>query len=167
METSSCNISMERQYFTATDLGSHFHFSCQLALWNTFHQTRGDKSNGQTFSSRTKATFSRGRTWENNLVKRLDEQGLVLKRSSKESLRSQIEKDPRDHFYIIGASFKDENLFREQYRALGVSPILFGTFKPDFIEIWKRVEGDRIVFEWHVIDAKSTKSVKVVPIPNS
>ena len=160
METSSCILPMERQYFTASDLGSHFHFSCQLALWKTFHQKPSEKGN-QFYSSRNRATFSRGHTWEKLIVTRLDELGLILKRSNKESLQSQLENDPRDHVYIIGSSFKDDKLFADQYLARGVEPVSFGTFKPDFIEIWKRVEGDRVVFDWHVIDAKSCKSVKV------
>lgn len=152
---------MERQYFTATDLGSYFHFSCQLALWNTFHQKQGQKPNGQVHSARTKATFSRGRTWENRIVKRLDDLGLILKRVNFQSLQTQVENDPRDHFFVIGASFKDDELFKQEYLARGVSPVSFGTFKPDFIEIWKRPDGDKVLFEYHVIDAKSSKSVKV------
>lgn len=152
---------MERQYFTATDLGSHFHFSCQLALWKTFHQKRGDKSHAQVPSSRTRATFSRGRTFENSIIKRLNELGLVLKFSNKQSLESQIANDPRDHLYVIGSSFKDDALFRDQYLTRGVAPVSFGTFKPDFIEVWKRIVDGKLIFEWHVIDAKSTKSVKV------
>jgi len=152
---------MERQYFTATDLGSHFHLSCQLALWKTFHQKPGDKSRGQVHSLRTKATFSRGQKFEKSIIKRLDELGLVLKFSSKQSLESQIANDPRDHLYVIGSSFKDDALFRDEYHARGVPPVSFGRFKPDFIEIWKRPVNGKLIFEWHVIDAKSSKSVKV------
>lgn len=162
---------MERQYFTATDLGSHFHYSCQLALWKTFHQKLGEKIPGQVHSARTRATFSRGYSFENSIIKRLDELGLVLKFSKKESLEAQVANDPRDHLYVIGSSFKEDALFRDEYLARGVTPVSFGMFKPDFIEIWKRVVDGKLIFEWHVIDAKSTKSIKVqfpsVYSPNS
>jgi hypothetical protein len=158
---------MDRKYFTATDLGSYFHFSCQLALWRGFHEGRQPGLKRGTPGPRTLATFSKGFAWEETLVRRLEETGLILRVSGTTSLETQITGDPRNHFYIINASFKEEGLFKEEYIARKLPPVEFGTIKPDFIEIWKRVENDKLVIEWHVIDAKSSKAVKVHFVDNS
>jgi hypothetical protein len=152
---------MDRKYFTATDLGSYFHFSCQLALWKGFHEGRQPGLKRGFPGPRTLATFSKGFAWEERLVRRLDEKGLILRFSGATSLETQITSDPRNHFYIINASFKEEGLFKEEYISRRQAPVEFGTIKPDFIEIWKRIEKDKLVIEWHVIDAKSSKAVRV------
>src|SRR5579871_714215 len=119
---------MEDKYLTATDLGTYYHLACQLSLWNAFHKGHLHKRKPSQLSSITKATFSRGNEWEGTLVRRLDAQDLILRFSPTASLRSQLEDDPRTHFYVIGASFKVHALFAGEFLARGTSPVPFGTF---------------------------------------
>lgn len=97
-------------------------------------------------------------------MKRLEDRGLTLRFSSTLSFEDQVRGDPRNHFFVIGASFKKVELFKDEYVARGQEPVAFGTIKPDFIEIWKRVDGGKLVVEWHIIDAKSSKAVKVLSL---
>lgn len=152
---------MEDKYLTATDLGTYYHLACQLSLWKTFHGGHLHKRKPSQLSSITKATFARGNEWEEILVRRLDAQGLILRFSPTASLQSQLEDDPRTHFYVIGTSFKVHGLFADEFLARRTSPVPFGTFKPDFIEIWKCMNEGKLQIEWQVIDVKSSKSVKV------
>jgi hypothetical protein len=155
---------MDRKYFTATDLSGYFHFSCQLALWKGYHEGRQQTQKRGSLASRTLATFSKGFAWEERLVKRLEDNGLILRFSTTVSFEDQVRNDPRSHFFIIGASFKKEDLFKDEYVVRGQAPVAFGAIKPDFIEIWKRVEDGKLVVEWHIIDAKSSKAVKVLSL---
>ena len=79
---------------------------------------------------------------------------LILRFSFRASLRSQIENDPRNHFYIINSSFKDRNLFQNEFIARGVTPVAFGTLKPDFIEIWKRTVNGKLTIEYKEMKLK-------------
>ena len=156
---------MEHKYLTATDLASYYHLACQLSLWNAFHKGHKPNKNPHRVSSLRKATFARGNEWEETLVERLETQNLIFRFNPNDSFQSQVESDPRMHFYVIGASFKIEDLFADEFWARGTSPVAFGSFKPDFIEISKRVKNGKLQFEWVVIDAKSSKAVKVYTLP--
>src|SRR5271169_6876680 len=158
--------SMEHQYLTASNLKSFYHFGCQLELWKSFHEGHLPKKRDPP-SSISMAHIKRGYRWESLLVKQLNEQNLILRFSNGTPLLSQIEKDPRDHFYIINASFKDKDLFKREFLARGVTPVAFGSLKPDFIEIWKRVKNEKRIIEYHIIDAKASKSVQVYPSSTS
>jgi hypothetical protein len=152
----------EHQYLTASDLKSFYHFGCQLELWKSVHE--GHISNARSRPSPiSMAHINRGYKWENLLVKRLNEQDLILRLSPNTTFRSQIERDPRNHFYIINSSFKKRNLFQNEFIARRTTPVAFGALKPDFIEVWKRVVNGRLSIEYHIIDAKASKSVQVVP----
>jgi hypothetical protein len=153
---------MSDKYLTATDLGSYYHLSCQLALWMSFHEGHVARKRSIQPSSRVKAIFERGNEWENSLVRRLDRENLILRVSNSSPVHLQIENDPRNHFYVIGSSFHKDGLFAKEFTARGNESVAFGTFKPDYIEIWKRLEKETKVIEWHVIDAKSSKSLKVL-----
>ena len=153
---------MENKYLVATDLGAYYHLSCQLSLWTSFHKGKVSSRSPVKPSARVMAAFSRGNEWERHLVQRLDQENLILRVSNASTFQSQLEDDYRNHFYVIGASFKDINLFADEYRAHGHQRVAFGTLKPDFIEVWKRIENGRLVIDWHVIDAKATKAVKVL-----
>lgn len=155
---------MDRKYFTATDLSAYYHFSCQLALWKGFHEGRQQTQKRGSPGSRTLATFSRGAAWEEKLVKTLEDKGLISRFSSTISFEDQVRSDSRNHFFVIDASFKKEELFKDEYVARGQAPVAFGTIKPDFIEIWKRVDEGKLIVEYHIIDAKSSKAVKVYPL---
>ena len=151
----------EHQYITASDLKSFYHFGCQLELWKSVHEGHLPQTRGRP-SPISMAHINRGYKWENLLVKQLDGRNMILRFSPSASLRSQIENDPRNHFYIINSSFKDRNLFENEFVARGVTPVAFGTLKPDFIEIWKRAVNGKLAIEYHIIDAKASKSVQVV-----
>lgn len=151
---------MEHQYITASDLKSFYHFGCQLELWNSFHEGHLPQRRDPP-SSISMAHINRGYQWESRLVKQLHEQNLILRFSNRATLLSQIENDPRDHFYIINASFKDRNLFEKEFIARGAIPVAFGSLKPDFIEIWKRVKNEKRVIEYHIIDAKAARNIQV------
>jgi hypothetical protein len=151
---------MDHQYLTATNLKSFFYFGCQLEIWKSFHEGHLPQ-NPYKPSPISMAHFSRGRKWEALLVKRLDEQKLVLRYSKNIPLQSQIEKDPRDHFYIINSRFQDDNLLQKEFLDRGTIPYRFGLFKPDFIEIHKIIKNGKPMIEYHIIDAKASRSVQV------
>jgi hypothetical protein len=148
------------QYLTATDLGGYFHLSCQLSLWKTYHEGHQKGAGMTKIAPRTKATFFRGNEWENLLVKRLEANDLILRLRSNDSLVDSVLSEAREHFYVVGAAFKKPDLFAKEFAARGTRSVSFGLFKPDFIEVRKRV-GEKTTVEWHVIDAKSSKQVKV------
>lgn len=150
-----------RKYLTPGDLGQYHHRSCQLALWKFFHEGHQPRKGQQAPSSITRGFFKKGIKWEASLVQRLEEQNLILRFSSKTPLVSQIIVDPRFHFYIINSAFEGKGLFKHEYEVRGLSPVEFGQWKPDFIEIWKRIEDGKLTVEWHVIDAKSSKEMQV------
>jgi hypothetical protein len=147
----------------ATDVANFYSLNCKLALFKSYHDHdrlwQADPS--QTSSSLRQAIISRGCEWEDTLVKRLTEENLILTFSEDTPFLSQIENDPRAHFFVIGAKFRDPDLFREEYHSRGTFVVAWGTFKPDFIEIWKKIEDGNLVVEWRVIDAKSSKFMKV------
>ena len=153
--------SPEHQHITASDLKSFYYFSCWLELWKSVHEGHIPENRGDA-STLSMAHINRGHKWESLLVKQLDQKKLILRFSSGVPLRLQIEDDPRDHFYIINSAFKDRNLFQKEFTARGANSVAFGTLKPDFIEVWKRVENGKKVIEYHIIDAKASKSVQVV-----
>jgi len=145
----------EYKYFTASDINAYFHFACQLQLWKSFHE--GHRPGARTRPPAIKrAHMERGYRWEKRIVERLDARNLILRFSSTTSLQEQIERDKRDHFYIIGSSFRNPGLFRDEYISRNQKPVKFGTFKPDFIEVWKRTTDGKPVIEYHVIDAKAS-----------
>lgn len=152
---------------SASALGQYHHFSCQLALWKSYYEKPGAEKPSGIFKPTTKAVLKRGRDWENKLVRQLKEQDLILVFDRQNSFRDQIEDDPRSHFYVIGAAFTSPDLFSYEYQKRGVTPVKFGTIKPDFIEIWKRRENNRQIIEWHIIDAKASTSLKVTFVPAS
>jgi hypothetical protein len=151
---------MDHQYVTASLLKSYYHFSCQLEIWKSFHEGHLSR-NGYAPSPLSKAHISRGQAWERIVVKRLKENNLILSFSRNKSLQSQIEGDPRAHFYVVNSAFKEKNLFKKEFIDRGSKPIAFGWIKPDFIEIWKRFDGGKPVIEYHVIDVKASLSVQV------
>jgi hypothetical protein len=110
------------------------------------------------------AHIKRGHQWEKTLVEKLDEQNLIMRFSNSTTLEAQIENDPRNHFYIINASFKDQNLFHKEYVARGTTPVMFGSLKPDFIEIWKKVVDQKLFIDYHIIDVKASKTLQVCPL---
>lgn len=151
----------QTKYVTATDIGSFYHLSCQLALWKTFHNGHQPGRGGRRISEITRATFTRGDEWERIVVRRLEEQNLILRHSASVPFDSEVENDPRNHFYVIGGSFRRENLFKNEYISRGFQQVTFGTIKPDLIEVFKRVEDGKLIVEWRVIDVKSSKAMKV------
>jgi len=152
----------EYKYFTPSDINAYFHFACQLQLWKSFHERHGPGVRSRPPALKT-AHMKRGYLWEKLIVERLDQRNLILRFSSTTSLREQIERDTRDHFYIIGSSFNNPDLFRDEYISRNQTPVKFGSFKPDFIEVWKRNTHGKLVIEYHVIDAKASyKGVHVI-----
>lgn len=143
------------EYLTPSDINTYFHFACQLQLWKSFHEGHRPGARIRPTAVQT-AHMKRGDQWERHVVERLDAQNLLLRFSARIPLRQQIERDHRHHFYIIGASFKDPDLFRDEYVSRGQTPVKFGAFKPDFIEVWKRHTDGKEVFEYHIIDAKAS-----------
>jgi len=154
-------VVQDRRYLTPGDLGRYHHHSCQLALWKFFHEGHQPGKGRQVPSSITRGLFTKGIKWEDSLVQRLDDQNLILRFSNKTNLVSQILDDPRFHFYIVNSTFEGKGLFKDEYAARGLAPVEFGQWKPDFIEIWKRIEDGKLTVEWHVIDAKSSKEMHV------
>ena len=150
----------DHQYLTASNLTSFYHFGCQLELWKSFHEGHVRRRQ-EPPSSISRAHISRGHQWEKYLVERLDAQNLILRISRRESFQAQVEADQRYHFYVINSEFKDRSIFANEYLSRGTGLVPFGTFKPDFIEIWKRVDEGKPVVEYHVIDAKASYSLHV------
>jgi hypothetical protein len=76
-----------------------------------------------------------------------------------DDLRELIELDDRDHFFITGVSFwPQKEKLDEEFARAGTSPVEFGLFKPDLLEITRDEEG---FVTWKVIDAKASKDIKV------
>jgi len=110
----------------------------------------------------SKAQFERGNDWEATLFSWLDERNMLLTVISRpldgDDLRELIELDDRDHFFIAGLSFwPPKDKLNAEFARAGTSPVEFGLFKPDLLEICKE-EG---TVTWKVIDAKASKDVKV------
>ena len=160
MSATGDNEWQDYEYLTASNLNSFFHFGCQLELWKSFHE--GHRPGLQEPPPPiSRAHISRGHQWEKRLVHRLNAQNLILKISKRTSFQAQVEGDPRDHFYVVNSEFKDRNIFRNEFLARKTAPVTFGSFKPDFIEVWKRLEEGRLVIEYHVIDAKASYALHV------
>ena len=162
VDTDPANREWENhQYITASNLASFYHFGCRLELWNSFH--KGHVGHRQeSLSSISRAHISRGHQWEKHLVERLEAQDLILRISKRASFDAQVEADRRYHFYAINSEFKNRNIFANEYLSRGTGPVTFGTFKPDFIEIWKRIDNGKQVVEYHVIDAKASYALHVL-----
>lgn len=150
----------DHEYVTASNLNSFFHFGCQLELWKSFHEGHVPRRH-EPPSSISRAHISRGHQWEKHLVHRLDAEKLILRVSKRTPFQAQVIADPRNHFYVIDSEFKERYVFQREYFTRRTAPITFGTFKPDFIEVWKRVESGRLIIEYHVIDAKASYALHV------
>lgn len=107
----------------------------------------------------------RGKDWEKGLINRLAAGNEIIRFTTGDSgLWEQIKNDKRGlkHFYVENYSFYKHNLFEKEYVSRGKKPLVFGTFRPDLIEIWEKERAGVQVFEYRVIDAKSTpKRVQV------
>ena len=150
----------DHEYLTASNLNSFFHFGCQLELWKSFHEGHVPRRY-ESPSSISRAHISRGHQWEKSLIRCLDAENLILRMSKRTTFEAQVVADPRNHFYVINSEFKERNLFVNEYLSRRTTPVAFGTFKPDFIEVWKRVELGRLVIDYHVIDAKASYALHV------
>jgi hypothetical protein len=160
MSATSYTEWQDHEYLTASNLNSFFHFGCQLELWKSFHEGHLPRRQ-ESPSSISRPHILRGHQWEKHLVQRLDAQNLILRISKRMSFQAQVEGDLRNHFYVVNSEFKHRNIFRKDYLARKTAPVTFGTFKPDFIEVWKRLDEGRLVVEYHVIDAKASYALHV------
>lgn len=154
---------------SATNLAIHHHLNCDLYIHYIYHGCKPDEVQDGTpgpysgFSELVKAQFERGLDWERKLFKWLDDQDMLLTilpaLTDANTLLTIIDFDVRDHFYIAGLAFKPPNeTFEMTYARNDKTPVQFGVAKPDLLEI-KRQEDGTIL--WRVIDAKSSKSMKV------
>jgi hypothetical protein len=160
---------------SATNLAVHHHLNCDLYPHYVYHgcgsapdadadaDAYGDAAHGP--SALLKAQFERGLEWERRLFKWLDDSDQLLKINSTVTdgyaLRETIGWDTRQHFFIAGLVFWPPNdAFAHTYDRNGFTddPVKFGLAKPDLVEILRRPDG---VVLWRVIDAKSSKAMKV------
>ncbi|KAI9207287.1 uncharacterized protein BJ171DRAFT_596851 [Polychytrium aggregatum] len=132
-------------------------------------------------SASTKALFKRGVKWEEDLVDVLQKDGLIYNVPEQrgnltiQTWLDMILADNRLHYYMIGTQFSSP-AFENEFETRGSPPVRFGTFKPDFIEIRvdpaaaseaaskdqdKPALPQRCKIEWRIIDAKSSKKVKI------
>jgi hypothetical protein len=160
--------SEQMQSLSATNLATHHHLKCDLFLRNVYHSSPANyrRSTANT-SELTEAQFKRGIDWEDRLLSWLDERGQLYRDTERkgaltaDDFRAIINKlDDRNHFYMAGLSFMPpQDAFEHKFVQAGTSPVAFGLFKPDLIEINRTQTGTVI---WRVIDAKSSKDVKVI-----
>jgi hypothetical protein len=164
---------------SATNLAIHHHLNCDLYLHYIYHgcepiaepvppneAATNAAPSVQLHSELTKAQFERGMEWERRLFKWLDDSDLLLtilpRRTDSQALQEIIDIDERDHFFIAGLGFEPPNkAFAMTFGNFDREPIKFGFAKPDLVEIQKQPDGTVL---WRVIDAKSSKSMKVRPI---
>jgi hypothetical protein len=155
---------LTQKYVTATDLASYYLLNCKLSLRKNYqdYETRRGAGRSDRSTPLSTARISRGEEFERSLVQRLEAENLILRVTEEEDFVAGVESDQRTHFYVVGAAFRDGGLFREEYRSRGTDPVGFGTFKPDFIEMWKKnAEDGKPVIEYRIIDAKSSRRMKV------
>ncbi|KAI8816837.1 uncharacterized protein EV422DRAFT_271871 [Fimicolochytrium jonesii] len=107
--------------------------------------------------------------WERRLRERLKKEHLILAGPgsppiSIEELVNLIKRDHRPHFYIVDLTFQSPD-FDDQLKSRNSPPksVRFGTFKPDFLEIWLNRDdaGALVEIKFRVIDAKASRKVKV------
>jgi hypothetical protein len=155
---------MAKASISATNIAVYHHLSCDLYLWNTYHEpvAFADPDLPQEISEISKAQFHRGEEWESTLFEWLDKSNLLLRVPPRpmmaEVLMENILADDRDHFFIAGLRFwPPQEQLAERFEALGTQPVNFGLSKPDLVEVVRK--EDKVV--WKVIDAKASKAVKV------
>jgi hypothetical protein len=153
-----------RSSLSATNLAVHHHLQCDLFLHHTYHKTSSNVALIAQPSGLTNAQFERGNDWEAKLLAWLDQRGLLLTIRSTAftglDLRSVIDLDDREYFYIAGLSFlPPQDALDKEYLAAKLKPVNFGVFKPDLIEVRRQSVGGPV--SWRVIDAKASSVVKV------
>jgi hypothetical protein len=83
---------------------------------------------------------------------------IVSPRTDGKALLATLECDARAHFFVAGLAFTPPNAaFAQTYDRAGADPVVFGTAKPDLLEIRRRADG---VIVWRVVDAKASKGMK-------
>jgi hypothetical protein len=159
---------------SATNLAIHHHLNCDLYLHYVYHGTADadddaavsveadDASTPHAPSALLKAQFERGLDWERRLFQWLDDADelltIVSPRTDGKALLATLECDARAHFFVAGLAFTPPNAaFAQTYDRAGVEPVVFGTAKPDLLEIRRRADG---VIVWRVVDAKASKGMK-------
>lgn len=154
----------------ATNVANYHHFHCNLYLHYLHHGVQTDPSlTTKKPSELSKAQFERGLDWEAALYKWLDDQELLLTIESgvldAPALQEMISCDERDHFFITGLQVWPPNeAFAERFVNEGHEPVKFGLAKPDLLEIWKTDNG---TVGWRILDAKSSKEMKVCNFLNN
>ncbi|KAJ3023120.1 hypothetical protein HKX48_004236 [Thoreauomyces humboldtii] len=165
-----------RGYLTATDLGRYHVHLCKKLLWlaNDQRRVKGPRVQ-KDVNVLDQARFDKGNKWEIRLQERLDEEGLIMRGPGERhitiaELMNRIQTDPRAHYYFVDLSFIAP-AFTEQLAARGwpAGSVAFGTFKPDFLEMWiergppgpSDSVGPISSLRWRVIDAKASKRVKI------
>jgi hypothetical protein len=161
---------------SATNLAIHHHLNCDLYLHYVYHGTAdesdaaavsveaddADASTPHAPSALLKAQFERGLDWERRLFQWLDDADelltIVSPRTDGKALLATLECDARTHFFVAGLAFTPPNAaFAQTYDRAGAEPVVFGTAKPDLLEIRRRADG---VIVWRVVDAKASKGMK-------
>ncbi|KND03425.1 uncharacterized protein SPPG_00910 [Spizellomyces punctatus DAOM BR117] len=151
-------------YLTATDLARfHVHF-CRKLLWLSNDKRRRAKNRKEftEVSLWDQARFRKGTRWEDQL-----RVGLELLHGpphiiSAGELIGLITLDTRKHFYVVDVAFASPSFSRQFASKRSIRTVSFGTFKPDFLEIWKHTdEGNFTQIRWRVIDAKASRKVKI------
>jgi len=153
---------------TATNLSIYQHLSCDLYIYNIYNGqgTTATETSASDPSELSKAHFQRGLDWETCLYSWLDQSNLLLKVPhvplEQATFRENLQFDDRDHFYVTGLSFwPPQRELDARFTTFRSEPLNFGLAKPDLLEIRRTETG----FQWRVIDAKASKSVKVKTDP--
>ncbi|KAI8921333.1 hypothetical protein DFJ77DRAFT_545863 [Powellomyces hirtus] len=171
-ETISIATPPSKGYLTATDLARFHVHLCKKLLWLS-HDQRKWKEQGagatQQMNVLDRARFAKGNKWEERLQKRLEGKGLIWRgpgsrHISVGELIQMIKRDPRSHYYAVDISFAAPSFASHlEMRGWPVGAVAFGTFKPDFLEVWVERDANGVVsgFKWRIIDAKASKKVKI------
>ncbi|KAF7321769.1 AAA-12 domain-containing protein [Mycena kentingensis (nom. inval.)] len=152
---------MSDSSLSATKLAHHFTVHCDLYLHNAYNR-RGSATIDDP-SAYVQAHFQRGLDWERAcLFPFLDRENLLLtippRPIDSATLSANLEADERHRFFVSGLEFWPPKEIEERFRAVGSEVVAFGLAKPDLLEI-TRSEGKIL---WRVVDAKASKTVKVI-----
>ncbi|PRP86556.1 superfamily I DNA/RNA helicase [Planoprotostelium fungivorum] len=146
---------MQKKPLSAVTLASYHHNHCGLFLqYQAQVKTPSKKAANDSDSDFQQAIFGKGIDWEDRLVERLSQKGVLLRLKEKDFFQAvthHLQTFPKEEtLYVHGSVFTPPH-----FQSAG--GIQFSIWKPDFILI-DRVE-DRFVLT--IVDAKSSQKLKV------